>query len=136
VNLPNQTFLYVGVCKDNGGLPDTTEMIQVDSAPTPAPTAPGWINFAFDISRSNDDPVWLIACWPDNSPGLGVGADAASPIDSNSYFSSNQDPFTLWWRNDWMMRLTQTPGASGIASGRRPHRSIRAGRNFAEPVPG
>jgi hypothetical protein len=115
VNLPNQTFSYVAVCKDNAGMPDTTELLQVDSAPAPIPSAPGWITFDLNIPRADTSPIWLIACWPDNSPGMGVGADANAPIDSCSYFSSNQDPFTLWYRHDWMMRLVQTPGGSGIA---------------------
>jgi hypothetical protein len=116
VNLPNDIFSSVAVCKDAGGLPDTATVLgQVDSVSTPG--APGWITFDLDIPRTDNYDLWMVATWPDNSPGMGVGADATHPLDLRSYFSSNQDTFYHWTTHDWMMRLNVLPGPSGIQQG-------------------
>lgn len=113
VNMANQPFAYVAVCKDNAGIPDTTQELQrVENIVTPV--APAWITFDLDIPRMDNEPIWLIARWADGTQAIGIGADANAPIDSHSYYSSNQDPFTLWWRHDWMMRLRQEPMPSGL----------------------
>lgn len=116
VNLANTPFEYVAVCKDAGGRPDTASVL--DSVMNvSAPSAPGWLTFPLEISRSDAEDLWLVACWPAGSPAMGVGADASAPRDLRSYFSSNQDTFRLWTAHDWMMRLTQAPGSSGLAGG-------------------
>jgi WD40 repeat protein len=116
VNLANQPFDYVMVCPGSGNKPDTLAPLQV-IADVSTPVAPGWIDFDLDITRQDANDVWVILHWPSTSPGLGVGADAALPIDLRSYFSSNQDTFRLWSTHDWMVRLTQSPevGVAGPA---------------------
>jgi hypothetical protein len=129
VNLANQTFEYVMVCEDNAGLPDTTaELGRVENVSTP--TAPGWITFDFDITRNNASDVWMVLRWPNTSPGLGVGADAAQPIDGRSYFSSNQDTFYHWTTHDWMARLMQSPNV-GVAAAAGTQLRFR----LLEPIP-
>jgi WD40 repeat protein len=116
VNQANQIFSTVAICKDDNGLPDTATVLgQVDSVSTPS--APGWITFTFDVPRIDTYDLWMVATWPDNSPGLGVGADATHPLDLRSYFSSNQDTFYHWTTHDWMMRLNVLPTSSGIQQG-------------------
>jgi hypothetical protein len=114
VNLANTPFAYVAVCKDAGGRPDTVSVLD-SVVNVSAPVGPGWMTFPLDISRGDAEDLWLVACWPDGSPAMGVGADASAPRDLRSYFSSNQDTFRLWTAHDWMMRLTQVPGSSGLA---------------------
>ena len=114
VNLANTPFAYIAVCKDGGGRPDTVSVLDsVMNVSTPV--APGWMTFPLDISRSDVEDLWLIACWPDGSPAMGVGADAGAPRDLRSYFSSVNDTLRLWTAHDWMMRLTQVPGSTGFA---------------------
>jgi hypothetical protein len=116
VNTANQVFDYVMICEDDAGLPDTTtELGRVENVSTPS--APGWITFDFDITRRDDDDVWMVMHWPNTTVAMGVGADAAQPLDLRSYYSSNQDPFTQWTTHDWMARITQSPnvGVSGAA---------------------
>jgi len=108
VNMANQPFEYVMVCKDDGaGRPDTNAVLQrVPNVMTPV--APGWIEFELDVTLRSSDDVWLISRWTDASAAMGVGADNTPPIHRRSYFSSNQDTFRLWTTHDWMMRLTQS----------------------------
>ena len=114
VNLANQPFAYVAICKDEAGRPDTaTEYQRVANVMTP--TAPAWITFDLNVARTDNSDLWLVANWPDNSPGLGVGSDAAQPRDFRSYFSSNVDTFYQWQAHDWMMRITQRPEGTGLA---------------------
>jgi hypothetical protein len=114
VNAANDVFNYVAIYKDDNGRPDTTTALgQVDSVS--APTAPGWITFDFDIPRTDTSDLWMVANWPNNSPAMGVGADATPPLDLRSYFSSNQDTFYHWTTHDWMMRLNVVPGPSGLS---------------------
>jgi hypothetical protein len=114
VNMANTPFEYVAVCKDAGGRPDTASILD-SVANVSTPGAPGWITFDLDISRIDGSDLWMVARWPDGSPAMGVGADASAPRDLRSYFSSVNDTFRLWITHDWMMRLTQVPGVSGIA---------------------
>jgi WD40 repeat protein len=116
VNVANQVFDYVSICEDAAGRPDTTaEIGRVENVSTP--TAPGWIDFDFDITRPDISDVWMVIHWPNTSPALGIGADATPPIDLRSYLSSNQDTFRLWTSHDWMARIMQSPnvGVAGTA---------------------
>jgi hypothetical protein len=114
VNLANQIFNYVAICKDDNGMPDTASVLgQVNNVSSPS--APAWLNFDLDIPRIDPSDLWMVVNWPDNSPGLGIGADATLPRDLRSYFSSNQDTFFQWTSHDWMMRLNVVPGTSGLA---------------------
>jgi hypothetical protein len=116
VNTANQVFDYVMLCKDAAGLPDTTaELARVQNVSTP--NAPGWITFDFDVTQREESDVWMVMHWPNTTVAMGVGADAAQPLDLRSYYSSNQDPFTQWTTHDWMARITQSPnvGVSGAA---------------------
>jgi len=114
VNLANTPFAYVAICKDAGGLPDTTVFLDsVTNVSTPV--APAWMTFPLDISCTDASDLWMVACWPDGSPAMGVGADATLPRDLRSYFSSASDTFYHWTSHDWMMRLNVVPGASGLA---------------------
>ena len=116
VNMANQVFDYVSICRDAAGLPDTTdELGRVENVSTP--TAPGWITLNYDITRSDASDVWMVIHWPNTTQAMGVGADATQPIDLRSYMSSNQDPFRQWTTHDWMARLMQSPnvGVAGAA---------------------
>ncbi|MFO7639412.1 MAG: PQQ-binding-like beta-propeller repeat protein [bacterium] len=121
VNMANQPFEYVMVCKDDGaGRPDTNSVLQlVPNVMTPV--APGWIEFDLDVTLRNADDVWLICRWTDASQAMGVGADNTPPLHLRSHISSNQDTFQLWNRHDWMMRLTQSVdvGVAGEADAPR-----------------
>lgn len=108
VNLANTPFEYVALCPDRAGMPDTANLLDIAYNVT-APVAPGWAEFAFDVTRTTAEDFWLIARWPDNSPGMGIGADGTPPVEMRSYFSSNQDPFRQWTTHDWMMRVMQSP---------------------------
>lgn len=108
VNMANTPFDYVLLCKDASGRPDTTIPIaRVENVYTP--TAPGWIEFDLNVTRVDNNDIWLVMHWSDGSPAMGVGADANLPRDYRSYFSSNQDTFRLWSTHDWMVRLIQSP---------------------------
>jgi hypothetical protein len=115
VNLANQPFAYVSICKDDGnGRPDTTyELQRVTDVSTPV--APAWSRFDLDIPRADATDLWLVVSWYNNSQAIGIGADATPPRDYRSYWSSNQDTFQLWSAHDWMIRLTQVPQQSGLA---------------------
>jgi WD40 repeat protein len=108
VNMANTPFDYVILCKDASGRPDTSVQIaRVENVSTP--TAPGWIEFDFNVTRLDANDIWLVMHWPNGSPAMGVGADANMPRDYRSYFSSNQDTFRLWTTHDWMARIVQSP---------------------------
>lgn len=123
VNMANQPFAYVMVCKDAGGLPDTNAVLQlVPNVVTPV--APGWLEFDLDITLRDDNDIWLICRWAEGSQAMGVGADNTPPIHLRSYLSSNQDPFQPWTRHDWMMRLTQSTDL-GTEESPAPLRALR-----------
>uniref|UniRef100_A0A7C6A975 T9SS type A sorting domain-containing protein n=1 Tax=candidate division WOR-3 bacterium TaxID=2052148 RepID=A0A7C6A975_UNCW3 len=108
VNMANTPFDYVILCKDAAGRPDTSVILaRVENVATP--TAPGWIEFDFNVTMLDVNDVWLVMHWPNNSPAMGVGADANPPRDYRSYWSSNQDTFRLWTAHDWMARIIQSP---------------------------
>ncbi len=130
VNMANTPFDYVMVCKDASGLPDTNSVLQT-VADVRAPVAPGWAEFNLDITLANLDDIWLICHWPPGSPAMGVGADNTAPIDLRSYCSSNQDPFELWTRHDWMIRLTQSPEVGLAGNNLAAKRVLR----LAPPMP-
>jgi hypothetical protein len=134
VNTANTPFAYVAVCPDDGtGHPDTTTILQqVDSVM--ATSAPAWADFGLSISRNDDNDLWLIAAWINNKL-FGIGADRDSPIDFRSYFSSNQDTFYQWPTADWMMRLTQVPGATGVSNTSNLHPQYVFGLSPSRPNP-
>jgi len=108
VNVANQPFDHVMVCKDKDGIPDTTaELGRAENVSAPA--APGWATFDLDITQHDSSDIWMVIHWPDNGASFGVGADATPPIDLRSCLSSNQDTFRLWTAHDWMARLMQSP---------------------------
>ncbi len=108
VNMANTPFDYVLLCKDASGRPDTAVPItRVENVSTT--TAPGWIEFDFNVTRVDNNDIWLVMHWPDGSPVMGVGADANMPRDLRSYWSSNADTFRLWTTHDWIARLIQSP---------------------------
>uniref|UniRef100_A0A7V5XZ31 T9SS type A sorting domain-containing protein n=1 Tax=candidate division WOR-3 bacterium TaxID=2052148 RepID=A0A7V5XZ31_UNCW3 len=108
VNMANTPFDYILLCKDENGRPDTANpLARVENVSSP--TAPGWANFTFNVNIYQSRDLWVVLHWPDNSPALGVGADATEPRDYRSYWSSNVDTFQLWSAHDWMVRITQSP---------------------------
>ncbi|MEO0079441.1 MAG: FlgD immunoglobulin-like domain containing protein [candidate division WOR-3 bacterium] len=113
-NMANTPFDYVMLCPGSGNKPDTLTPLHIEPNVI-APSAPGWAEFDLDVTRHDSQDIWVVIHWPDNSPAIGVGADATPPIDLRSYFSSNQDTFQLWTTHDWMVRLLQSPEV-GIAS--------------------
>ncbi len=111
VNMANTPFDYVLLVPDSSGMPDTANPLQrVDNVSSPV--APGWAQFALDVNRYDRNDMWIVIHWPDNSPAMGVGADANQPRDYRSYYSSNQDPFTQWNNHDWMVRILQDPNVA------------------------
>lgn len=108
VNMANTPFDYILLCKDENGRPDTINpLARVENISSP--TAPAWANFVFNVNIYSSTDLWIVLHWPNNSPALGVGADANEPRDYRSYWSSNVDTFQLWRYHDWMVRITQSP---------------------------
>ncbi|MEO0103752.1 MAG: T9SS type A sorting domain-containing protein [candidate division WOR-3 bacterium] len=108
VNMANTPFDYILLCKDENGRPDTTNpLARVENISSP--NAPSWANFLFNVNIYSSTDLWVVLHWPNNSPALGVGADANEPRDYRSYWSSNVDTFQLWQFHDWMVRITQSP---------------------------
>ncbi|MCS7250058.1 MAG: T9SS type A sorting domain-containing protein [candidate division WOR-3 bacterium] len=108
VNIANTPFDYILLCKDENGRPDTANpLARVENIS--APIAPAWADFTFNVNIYSLTDLWVVLHWPNNSPPLGVGADANEPRDYRSYWSSNLDTFQLWRYHDWMIRITQSP---------------------------
>ncbi len=103
-------FDYVIICEGTG-LPDTTNPIDTVYNVSSS-SAPGWATFTFDqpIQRDNNNDLWIVIHWPDNSPVLGVGADNTYPVDNRSFWYNNSQGWNAWTNHDWMIRLVQAPG--------------------------
>lgn len=131
VNMANTPFDYVILCKDASGRPDTAVILaRVENVYTP--TAPGWIEFNFNVTLFDANDIWLVMHWPNGSPAMGVGADADIPRDYRSYWSSNRDTFRLWTNHDWMARIIQSPDI-GISSTKTIGRQLVLYQNLPNP---
>lgn len=108
------TFDYVQLCDDAGGLPDTAlplrETYNVSSS-----SALDWANFSFDTFQVTSlRDYWLIIHWPPTNPGApGVGADDFSP-NLRSWWYDNTNGWVNWTNHNWMIRLMQSPITSGV----------------------
>jgi hypothetical protein len=135
INTANQPFAYVALCKDAGGRPDTAaELVRIPDVQ--ASSAPDWATFDLGVTLMDPSPVWMVINWYDNSTAIGIGADANLPRDYRSAWMSNQDTFRIWTTHDWMMRITQEPGAGIAAPGTLPARRHSLGRIQPNPCAG
>jgi len=130
----------LSVHEDSGGLPGG---ILVGPDTVGATVVPGWVEHAY-VAYPLDSlaDFWLEIQWFPSSPAApGIGADAASPRESRSwwFWTEPSDPgWHIWTAHDWMIRATVLPQSIGISdmevrSARGPKSVFRLRQNSPNP---
>jgi hypothetical protein len=108
------TLDYVQLCDDAGGLPDTLVPLRI-TYNVSSSAAPDWAYFTLDTFQvTTVRDFWLVIHWTvanPNSPG--IGADDFAP-NYRSWWYNDTNGWNNWTDHNWMIRLMQSPGASGM----------------------
>jgi uncharacterized protein YuzE len=107
-------FDYVGVTKDMGGEPDTSNYLAFAS--NPPLSGPGnWTSVDLNGYVEDERPLWVVLHWADiEDLGPFIGGDETGILENQAYWYDDDSGWIQYLWRDWMIRLTLQESTSGI----------------------